>query len=337
MLRLVAGAWVELWPKLTPIVRIHAALAEMKSPIRLWYALRAIDNRGTGKVKTTLKKLSYLMDLSIPTVKRYLQQGEKMGLYRAVIKQWGKEEITIYLQSLFNVCLAHGIEDWGACTDLFTYELKLIRLHATQATAQRLQRCSRHEAKKQHKCVLSAKNLIKPSSCKVKGENERRQIDAMVKRNTRFVFVSEDFVHYGGTQKTIARKHDRVDRTVRRRLSNATRRKKGMPSLKRMQIAKKGAEVSKHESFMELVRMGFRGIFGTRNDQGRIDIWKYCTNVYAEDLKLYSQKKLRQQFRQKLKQLNQSIELSHLPMPIQPEDKNSLSGTAALMPDIISL
>lgn len=279
-----------------PTVRVHAALAELPAAIKLWYLLRLLDGSGCGRVRTTIASLSQEMGLSVPTIKRYLRQGREMGLYRSIVKQWGKEEITIYLSSLFDVCLRFGIDNWGACTDVRADELRHMRAFTTQATAQRVQRHSRYLAKKQHKVAASAANIIDPSSCKVRGRKRVEIPGSIVKREHRFVFATEDYPCFGGSQAKISETICRSERTICRRLSNASRMKRGLPALDRIQLLKRAGTVKDAATFQCLVASGFRGVMGTNNPDGGIDIWEFTTNVYAEDLKLYSQKQLKSKF-----------------------------------------
>lgn len=265
-----------------PTVRVHAALAELPSAIKLWYALRLLDEHGNGRVVTTIDALAELMELSVPTIKRYFRQGKKLGLYRDILKPRGQETITVYLSSLSEVCKRHNIENWGACTDIYASELKNIRLITTQATAQKVQQQSRHLARKQA-----------ASSSTRTGRNQKQQPGKVLRRTDRFVYVSNDYASFGASQKTIGQRIARNERTVRRRLSNSVRQAKGLPTLDRKQTIKQVGTIKGGSGFKELLNLGVSGIFGKKNNAGDIDIWGYLPNVYSEDLKLYSQRRVR--------------------------------------------
>lgn len=265
-----------------PTVKVHAALAELPSAIKLWYALRLLDKDGNGRVVTSLAELAELMDMSVPTIKRYFRQGKKLGLYRDIIKTWGQEAITVYLSSLSDVCKRHGIGNWGAVTDIYATELKNIRLITTQATAQKVQQQSRHLARKQA-----------ASSSTRTGRNQKQPPGKVIKQTGRFVYVTDDYSNFGASQNTIAQRVDRTERTIRRRLSNQVRQSKGLPTLDRKQTVKHVGTIKGTFGFNELLSLGVSGIFGTKNKDGDIEVWGYLPNVYAEDIKLYSQRRLR--------------------------------------------
>ena len=91
---------------------IHSSIAikSMSVPgLKLWYILRAMDEKGEGRVITTLKEL-IAKGFSRATLYRYLKNNSLFRAYKS-----NKGRLTVYLVGLLKVCKALNITSLGAC------------------------------------------------------------------------------------------------------------------------------------------------------------------------------------------------------------------------------
>lgn len=93
-------------------VTIHSALAikALEVPaLRLWYYLRAMDNRGSGRIDIVIDDIKSRFNISKATLYRYLNNKH---LFRNYINNKGL--LTIYLVSLPKVCKALDVYQLGS-------------------------------------------------------------------------------------------------------------------------------------------------------------------------------------------------------------------------------
>lgn len=203
--------------------------------IKLWYACRAIDQSGSGRVQVAIADLVDAIGVSIATIRRYLQDGKRLKFFRHARTAQGI--VTLFYASTVQVCAANGLESLGAVTEVAIGELKNLKAIATQAEAQKLQQASFHKARKGQKRPLPTADELIPSSAKSHPRKRSGASGRVVQTSKRFLFVNEDFVLFGGSQGTTAKNLGRSPRTIARRLSNRDRTDKGLPILERRQLA----------------------------------------------------------------------------------------------------
>lgn len=93
-------------------VTIHSALAikALEVPaLKLWYYLRALDKRGSGRIEVKLDDIKNRFNISKATTYRYLNNKD---LFRTYINNKGV--LTIYLVSLPKVCKALDVYHLGS-------------------------------------------------------------------------------------------------------------------------------------------------------------------------------------------------------------------------------
>ena len=203
--------------------------------IKLWYACRAIDQSGSGRVQCAIADLANVLQVSIATIRRYLKDGKRLKFFRDARTAHGI--VTVFYSSTVQVCMANGLESLGAVTEVAISDLHNLKAIATQAEAQKLQQASYHKARKGQKRPIPTANELIPSSVKSQPCKRSGASGQVVQTGDRFLFVSPDFIPFGGSQRTAAKNLGRSSRTVARRLSNRDRFKKGLPILERRQLA----------------------------------------------------------------------------------------------------
>lgn len=128
-------------------VRLHSIIADRVGSIsKLWYVCRALSDN--GKATFSISDISNTLEVSERTVRKWLYQGKKGGLFRAYIRE--KDRVTVYLQSLLHVCINYGISNWGSTAEILVSDLKTLKLQATEITAQALQASSINAAKQKY-------------------------------------------------------------------------------------------------------------------------------------------------------------------------------------------
>ena len=274
-------------------VRLHASLADGGlcsdsrgyAAIQLWFAVRAVDTSGRGCAEFDLKLMAQSLGRGVSTVKRYLRDGLRLGLFRSV-KCLSTGQYRVYYAGLHQVCLRMQVANFGAVVEVSVKDLRHMRFIAAEAQAQHLQKCSRFKAQQKHKRGIAKPGaILSPShySVGVKGK--------VLHHGRSATYVSEDFIPFGTKQATIAKSLGRSDRTIRRRLSNNAdakygRLQKGLPKVVKRQLVQ---AVQSKDCDRAFVNAG--GSF----ECGRVFIsrgraWKCLTNVYASPYRTLSMK-----------------------------------------------
>ena len=204
--------------------------------IKLWYACRAIDRVGSGRIECAIADLADALTVSIATIRRYLKDGRRLKFFRNARTANGI--VTLFYASTVQVCMATGLKSLGAITEVAVSELKNLKAIATQAEAQKLQQASFRKARKGLKRPLSTADELIPSSVKSHPRKRSGASGRVIQTTSkRFLLVDEDFVLFGGSQRTTANNLGRSIRTIVRRLSDRDRTHKGLPILERRQFA----------------------------------------------------------------------------------------------------
>lgn len=285
-------------------VRIHAHLADGgnssvsqgHSSVMLWYLVRAFDIQGSGRVSFNLEEAATLLNRSVPSIRRYLRQGKQLGFFRNFQVQG--TIVKVYYQGLFKVCQKLGLESWGAVAEIEISDLNNLKLIATQIETQRLQESSRYNAQQEHRNVASDDDIFPSSQCSSGARG-------IIHRGERCLFVNELFAAFGASQRSIASKLGRCDRTIRKRLSNRTRIDRGLKPIDRVQIAQTTPELNQRFGllFDQFDRSEIKecdGIwktgFSDRIFKSCDRVFKSICNLYSKDLILLSMRRSRSLF-----------------------------------------
>jgi len=249
----------------------NAATSNGHSAIALYYYVRMMDVRGEGRATITIADAAEALKRSPVTIKRYIRQGVANKLFTGVVKR-DSGTYTIYYRSLHKVAIELGLESLGAAFEVGIEDLPHLKLLATQAQAQSLQRASRFQRTREaKKGVQRAEEFLAPSFNSGGGKGQ------ILFYGLCTTYVSAEVETFGGSQQQVGEILGRSRRTINRRLNNAYRRKKGLSPLWRKQIAQESREAA--------VRIN--GKFATPrffSRKGRA--FKLLCNVYAEDLVL---------------------------------------------------
>lgn len=292
---------------LPPLVVIHSAIADgglwiekndkgqvvWHDATKLWYYMRALDVDGSGAAVVDLATAASTLDRSIKTIRRWIDQGLKLGLLREKVKV-GVGKFRIFYSSLVNVCLSQGITDMGAVARVEVERLKEIKFAATEAEAKRLQAQSEYQArrKNRHRKVLKASKLLNASPS-ARG--------VILFRGRRYTFLRPGAIAVGGSQKRIAWELSRHPSTVQRRLDRGYREKHNVEPVRKTQLA-----IAKPEYAGELFKTsetleGRSSYF--RPSWSKTLVYKPYTNIYDLDIDVYSAKYQRYNLRRAWKKM----------------------------------
>jgi hypothetical protein len=272
-----------------------------QSAVYLWYLVRLLDARGSGCAEYKIQEFAEKLKRSVGTIRRYIYHGLKLRLFQRVEKRG--DRIRVVYSSLFKVCAAWGIDNWGAVTEVGLEDLQngALKLIATQAEVQRLQDSSRRSAVREHrKGVAHPNELIDPPS-----QCSRGTRGSIIHQGARMTFVDSEFIPFGVSQQGVAAAISRGDRTIRNRLSNQNRERYGLPRLARTQIAQTSETLDdrfgwllSHIERSEIKQMDL--IWATEFSNrifsccGRV--FKAICNIYSKDLILNSMRRSRSLF-----------------------------------------
>lgn len=327
-------------------VRIHSRVADGgavaltkkfengvgQSAVNLWYLVRGWDRNGCGWAEFTLQEAATALNKSIPTIKRYLKQGQKLGFFYNPSKHGNN--IRLYYRSLFKVCEEFELDNWGAVTEISIDELPQLKLIATEIETQRLQDSSRYQATRVHRNGVAEPNeLIAPShsSRGVKGN--------VIHRGNTALFVDEHFVPFGTSQRTIANSLSRSDRTIRKRLSNSYRCERGLAPLDRVQLVQTSTELN--DRYAVLLRQFERSELKMMDGVWMSDwsdrlfvcnglVFKSLCNVYAKENVLHSMKRSRSVFKKRYRSNTDRLDSDSLRISPSLSNKNQINTDSSL-------
>ena len=253
-----------------------------------------------------------MLRVSIATIRRHLREGKKEGFINW-FKTSGDTATACYV-SRDKVCRRLGLEEWGAVAEVFLHDLPASKELATELEAIARQKSSQYQAKKDsRRRIANVQNILKPSLY-------TQGVDSSTWGNStgvnwvgsRFTFVEPTFVAYGASQAGIGEQMGRCDRTIKRRLSNSQRNKKGLENLDRKQIARQvdeyslslGLYMQMYEKPGKLFRCGGK-------------VFMSMCNVYNQQYDLITMRSAKKQFVQKTRFLKLAITLKLIsPSPI---------------------
>jgi hypothetical protein len=220
------------------VTRFYSRIADRSAIAKTWHYLRGLDQKGSGWVKFSLSEAATMLRVSIATIRRHLREGKKEGFFNW-FSTTGDTATACYV-SRDKVCRRLGLEDWGAVAEVFLHDLPASKELATELEAISRQKSSQYMAKKDSKRrVTNFQNILKPSLNAQDLDSSKWGNSAGINWiGSRFTFVEPDFVVYGASQAGIGEQMSRSDRTIKRRLSNSQRNKKGLENLDRKQIAR---------------------------------------------------------------------------------------------------
>jgi DNA-binding CsgD family transcriptional regulator len=141
-------------------VRLHGGILAAGGPyLKLWYALRWLDTKGSGRLTLPAKAIADLCGLSTKTLYRHLREGRAVGAFlRYRLK---KGVLTVEMGSRARLTVHLGIEDWGntASYPIDEFLTNFYTIAATRLTAAVKQKQAYHAACQQH-----VKGVVPPES-----------------------------------------------------------------------------------------------------------------------------------------------------------------------------
>jgi transcriptional regulator with XRE-family HTH domain len=294
----------------TLFTKVHSRVLDA-APIciRAWYAARSLDRTGEGRVAFRLTELATALNVSIPTLKRYLKQAHNQGYFRSLHKVGG--EIEVWYASLFDVALRLGLRELGAVTELNVADLNrsYIRVVATQLDAERCQRSSMHLAKKsvpnsQRGRIFNPKDILEPR--KTLSHCSRGATVLFIGK--RCVFVNDDVIPVGVSQKKLAELSERSISTIQRRLSNQHRRKRNLPTVLKRQVVQK---VNNDAIAFGIKELGASTIVDPSTGRSYFvqsgSVWRSGCNIYRTEFELKSVRFLRSRFKYEIAAIEYSL------------------------------
>jgi transposase len=216
-------------------VRIYAILGTSKrlriGVVNLYHLARAIDTGGSGYATLDIPAVAKLFQCSEQTVKRWLVQSNASGALKVI---WRRErKVRVKYLALEKLCLKLGLRDLGAIVEILGSDLPNLKVYCIHSQLQANQEQSRYAAKQslpKGMKLIDVDDVLFPQSRKCRGLE--------VKQNSsgRCCFVNDAFPLFGAGQNLAAKKLNISDRTVRRYISAAYLKKKGLKPLQKKQI-----------------------------------------------------------------------------------------------------
>jgi transposase len=216
-------------------VRIYAILGTSKrlpiGVVNLYHLARAIDNEGNGYATLNIHSISKLFQRSEQTVKKWLVQSNAIGALKVV---WTRgREVRVKYLALTKLCCKLGLRDLGAIVEILGSDLPNLKAHCIQSQLQANQEQSRYAAKQalpKDMKLADVDDVLLPQSRKCRG------LEVKQNPSGRCCFVNDAFPLFGASQNLTASKLNISDRTVRRYVSAAYLKKKGLKPLQKKQI-----------------------------------------------------------------------------------------------------
>lgn len=269
----------------TDTVRIPARLfSHYGQCLKIWLFARWLDQsfgKGSGKVSFSLFDAGMLLNRGESTIRKYLAQASKKGLIRhfSTNKQgW----CTLYYSSLEKAIVNAGLTEMGPVASCPINNLEAIAITATEIEIAQLQRSSFYAARKAEQEEGRPPEMVKPLDLL----SPPCELPARVLGATdRWIYVSEGFTPYGGSQKSIASVRDVTTRTVERHLSKKYREspspvksyREGVKALLKGQIAQRIKRSRSKDLLAAAKYFGEAGKFFEMGDR----VFERKCNVYA--------------------------------------------------------
>lgn len=180
----------------------------------LWHYLRYLDKNGSGKAYISIPEVSEFFDKSSKQVKRWLEDGIKLGFFRDYKRLYLNCYVIGYTSTL-KVARTLGIQELGAIAQIPVEGLRNLREYATKISALAQQRATeyRQYSKKVSGYKLNIAESLQPCGIASRG---------ILFRTKRYLVCHPRTQLVGGAQKSIAVKMGRSEITVQRHLSKCT-------------------------------------------------------------------------------------------------------------------
>lgn len=213
--------------------RLQSVLGFTSAAKRIWYILRGMDQKGSGRLECAIEVILSLCKRKISTVYQWLREAKVAGR----IRDWQCRHgvLTVYYSSRVNVCRREKVRDWGTSADVPLLDAaQYMRKICTQLEVQSLQERSHFAAKRalrgnrrRYLKVYRPDELLELgggigamssiTSCKA-------STPGIIHYGLSKIFVSDRFVPFGGSQGTTAEALQCCVRTVQRHLADIPRR-----------------------------------------------------------------------------------------------------------------
>lgn len=315
-------------------VRVHTHLAFGDAWEKIWYVLRGLDPKGSGKAEAQIETILELVDRKLSTVYEWLRDAKKAGALRS----WRIENglLTAYYTSLPKLCERLELEDWGAVGEVPLEKIKELRSVAVEVETQSQQEKSEFASKavlkrRERETVkfYTPKDLIDQEDEPWRGASALQSSlkATFVFRGPYKIFVGEAFVPYGASQAAIAAAVNCSDRTVRRHLEGTAKKQlvQSKPAYSLITTALKhgGIYGGDEETYLTQTAKGQRlfernGMTSARREGGhpvsggRIfeyfgQSWIYRCNLYQLDHQLTTMKFAKERFENLMREKERAL------------------------------
>ena len=217
-----SGCWAEV---------SHRGQLAGHSATKLWYWLRSLDDRGSGRVDFDIRVAAAALNRSIYTIRRWLKWGIKLNLFRSV-STIGYGTRRVFLSGIVSILRSNNISSLGAIGSVEVSRLVELPIVATELQAESLQRQSKFLAERQHKRKAAGPSEILTPSQSASG--------GILFRGGRFTFLRAGGIAYGGSHRGMATRLGRHESTVQRHLTDHYRDRHSLPPVRKTQIAQAG-------------------------------------------------------------------------------------------------
>lgn len=222
-------------------LRFPARLQRLGQPLMIWLLGRVFDPKGSGSSKFSVEAAAAILNKGESTIYRYLKSARDLGLlrYYKVEQGW----CHCYYSSLAKVAASIGLEDLGPIARIEISQLRYLKILATEIETQEMQRRSFIAAKAEFKLykkqnyederrgkikfprltdklLIQTSDLIPPTPVEQLFTPPCDTVARVLGKNNRFLFVSEGFKRYGGSQDLIASLRNISTTTVGRHFQN---------------------------------------------------------------------------------------------------------------------
>lgn len=265
-------------------VRVPARLVSHYGQcVKIWLYIRWLDRRlkGCGKVTFSLFDAGTLLNRGESTIRKYLAQASNKGLIRFFTTKDG--QCTVFYTSLEKAVKNAGMYELGPVASVPIHRLEAVQVVATEIEIAQLQKASFYAAVKAKKEEGTTPEMVNPIDllsppCELPAR--------VLGRSDRWIYVSEGFIPYGGSQKSVATVRDVTSRTVERHLSSQYREnpspvknyREDLNPLLKGQIAQRVARSRSKELLAAAKYFGEAGKFFQMGDR---EFERKC-NIYAD-------------------------------------------------------
>lgn len=288
----------------TPICIIPAKFVQSHSrAARVWSVVRSIDhpdNHGTGcgKIKIHIGDLAAILNRSIRSAYRYIKAGLSSKFLHSCHNSNG--ELTIHYASLTRIAKQLELDGIGAIAQFNLEEIDHVSTRISEAAAMHLQRGSVWQAKRKNKS--QAKQIKYPDqlldNCLT---SDRLPGWGVIQRGGRMLYLSEDWIPVGVSEKAIGAYVGCSERTIQRRFANRWRQERGLEPLNKAQAAVLiAADMSPQERkfYIECAPVEIRSRLLS---YGR-GVYLCGTNLYSTDTIVRAQHWRQEEYRQTIRE-----------------------------------